>query len=66
MHSQTIFSEYVSFVHNESTALLKIADTDLGKFSRIELDHVVAIDNTNLLAGIDISATKEVLIHDLS
>ena len=62
------FSSYilknVSFVGNQSDALLAIDDESRGKFDRIELDHVVAQNNTNLAMGIEISATKEVFVHD--
>ena len=54
----------VSFAGNQSDVLLAIDEESRGKFERIELDHVVAKDNTNLSMGIDISATKEVFVHD--
>ena len=53
-----------SFIQNHSDALLSIHAKSLGKFGRIELDHVVAQNNTNMAMGIDISAKNEVLVHD--
>ena len=63
-----IYSQYllknVSFINNGSVSLLQIAEPSLGKFDRIELDHVVAQNNPNMGMGIDISAVKDVLVHD--
>ena len=62
------FSSYLlknsSFIGNESDALLSIDDSSLGRFDCIELDHVIARDNVNMSMGIDISAVKEVFVHD--
>ena len=54
----------VSFIENQSDALLLMNSESRGKFESIELDHVVAKDNSNMAAGIEISATKDVLVHD--
>ena len=54
----------VTFMNNQSNGLLQIEDNSLGKFKHIELDHVVAKGNVNLMMGIDVSASEDALVKN--